>query len=92
MHNVTKGFLSEDGRISVNQFYMRRMIVLNGRQLDKIDQELMIEVSKLKKEAADGFLVVKISVHKTLVFSGGSNRKNQTCGNIHSEREQLMVG
>jgi hypothetical protein len=46
------------------------MIVLNGRQLDKIDEELSIEVLKPKGDGVDGDLLVKVTIQRILVFSG----------------------
>ena len=65
--------------------------MLNGRQLDKIDQELIIKVSNPKKEEADGILVVKISMQRTLVFSREASSKIPPYGNIQSDQDQLMV-
>ena len=41
----------------------------HDRQLDKLDEELSIEIYKSKDEETEGALVVKVTLQRTLVFT-----------------------
>jgi hypothetical protein len=59
---------------------MRRQLVENGGILERIDQDLKIEISTPLAESGDRKLVVRFTIERTLVFGQGKQSEPTKTG------------
>jgi hypothetical protein len=65
--------------------------VQKDRQLEKIDEELSIEVLKPKEKEMDGSLVVKVTIQRTLVFSATAEGGQVEQGHLQLAEDQFAI-